>query len=432
MKNYIVKALILAVIVSAPFCVSAQISKIVFVTEEQHISPNEISGPITIQSQDSGGNPFQTPETLDLEFISNSSSGEFLGSTGNSATKTMNKNTSNRTFYYKDSSEGNFIITIKATGRESGKTWQASQEIAVGSSATIPTTTSTDIASSQTTSSGVSSGSVSTSLVSTQNAVLEVSAGPDRLVAMGTPITFQATIKKNTIQNAGLDFAWSFGDANVGVGKMVTHTYKYPGDYVAVLRATAGDIYSISRVKVRVIEPTINLYEYSGYIELHNGTNQEINLFNWKLTSEGKGFVFQADTIILPNSKITVDRGMMRMKGEKDGIAKLFDANGNILSVATKTLSKNELKNIENELAVAWKEVDAVMTKAQALNLIKENGGMNVYTQVSSVAKSDILAPEVLGESIDFDNMNEEILYESPKKKSFVSNFFGFFVGLFR
>lgn len=431
MKNNFFKILILTLIVSLPFGVSAQISKIVFTTEEQHINPNELSGPITMQAQDSGGNPFQTPETIDLEFVSTSGTGEFLGSTGNPVTKTMSKNTSNRTFYYKDSTEGNFVLTVKATGRESGKTWEVSQNIFVGDSGS-PAILSANTTSTQSTSSGGSSSYVSTQLGSTQNMVLDISAGADRLVTVGTPITFQANIKKNTVQNAGLDFAWSFGDANVGVGKMVTHTYKYPGDYVAVLRATAGDIYSISRVKVRVIEPTINLYEYSDYIELHNGTNQEINLFNWKLTSEGKGFVFQADTIILPNSKITVDRGMMRMKGEKDGIAKLFDANGNILSVATKTLSKNELKNIENELAVAWKEVDAVMTKAQALNLIKENGGMNVYTQVSSVAKSDILAPEVLGESIDFDNMNEEILYESPKKKSFVSNFFGFFVGLFR
>ena len=129
MKNNIVKILALTILVGAPFWVSADISKIVFTTEEQHIKQNELSGPITIQVQDSSGNTFQTPETIDLEFISSSETGEFLGSTGNPATKTMSRNTSNRTSYYKDSNEGSFVLTIKAVGRESGKSWEASQNI---------------------------------------------------------------------------------------------------------------------------------------------------------------------------------------------------------------------------------------------------------------------------------------------------------------
>lgn len=127
--------LFLIIFLSEPSIALADISRIVFTTDPQTITPGTLSEAITIQTQDENGALFKTPETLDLIFESSSGSGEFLGGTGKSAQKYMSKNTGNRTFYYKDSSEGNFTITITATGRDSGSTWSASQEITVSASA---------------------------------------------------------------------------------------------------------------------------------------------------------------------------------------------------------------------------------------------------------------------------------------------------------
>ncbi len=121
-----------------PRIVFADVAKIVFTTDSQTIVPNPLSGAITIQTQDGGGKIFQTPETLDLTFKSSSPTGEFLSSSGKLSTKTMNKNTGNRSVYYKDSAEGVFEIVITATGRESKKIWTASQNLTVSSGNKTP------------------------------------------------------------------------------------------------------------------------------------------------------------------------------------------------------------------------------------------------------------------------------------------------------
>ncbi|MCR4279312.1 MAG: alpha/beta hydrolase [Candidatus Zambryskibacteria bacterium] len=119
----------------------AQVAQIVFTTNEQTIEPGEISEKITIQLQDAEGNSFQTTETVDLVFSSDSSTGEFLSpSTTTPVTTTMASGTANKNFRYRDSTAGNFTLTINATGRTSGNTWSATQTIAVLESVpTLPT-----------------------------------------------------------------------------------------------------------------------------------------------------------------------------------------------------------------------------------------------------------------------------------------------------
>ena len=103
-----------------------------FITEPQTINPGEFSGSLTIQSQDASGEKVNTAETIDLEFLSASPTGEFLNSSGNPVSAVMSKGTANRTFYYRDSASGVFTLNIKATGRESGQSWTATQNITVG------------------------------------------------------------------------------------------------------------------------------------------------------------------------------------------------------------------------------------------------------------------------------------------------------------
>ena len=79
----------------------AEISQIVFITRSQEIKPNEISEALTFQLQDITGSPFKTPETLDIQFISSSQTGQFLNNSGNPATTYMSKNTANKTFIIK-------------------------------------------------------------------------------------------------------------------------------------------------------------------------------------------------------------------------------------------------------------------------------------------------------------------------------------------
>ncbi|MCX6703284.1 MAG: hypothetical protein NTV02_01155 [Candidatus Zambryskibacteria bacterium] len=133
----------IALLCCVGFCASvfAEVSQFTFVTKEQVVAPQSISGPLTIQSQSSGGVGESVVETMDMFFQSSSATGKFLGSSGKTASKTMSKNTSNRTFYYTDPTLGKHTITVKVMGRTSKKSYTTTQSIFIGiPSATVQTT----------------------------------------------------------------------------------------------------------------------------------------------------------------------------------------------------------------------------------------------------------------------------------------------------
>jgi len=114
------------------------ISRIAFITEAQSIGQDVISGVITIQTQNSDGVEEKiTESTNKLTLTINSTTGVFSSSKTTWKSEniiTMSKNTSNRSFYYKDVTAGSFIITAKLTSGETGKSWTSTQDITIGSS----------------------------------------------------------------------------------------------------------------------------------------------------------------------------------------------------------------------------------------------------------------------------------------------------------
>jgi hypothetical protein len=114
----------------------AEVSKISFTTEPQHIGVGEISGPITVQVQDVSGAEQKADETIYLSF-SSTLNGEFSSNKDNWIPITEPKkvyistNSSNRTFYYKGLSQGEHNLFVAAVSK-SGKTWDLSQIIYIG------------------------------------------------------------------------------------------------------------------------------------------------------------------------------------------------------------------------------------------------------------------------------------------------------------
>jgi len=411
----------------------AQVSKIVFTTDSQSIKPNILSNPITIQTQDSGGNAHQTSETIDLEFISTSATGEFLGSTGNPATTYMSKNTANRTFYYKDSTEGNFTITVNAKGRDTGGEWNASQRIIISSGASQDnnSNSSGEILSASSDSSSLS-GSQSSSgnsmtNVSSSNSQLDIIAGNDRTTSPGSPIWFQATVKKNTI-SASPELSWSFGDGNIGAGFLVSHTYKYSGDYVVVLSAKAGDIFSVSRLKVKVAESSVSVSEGNEYLEISNDGNTEINLFNWKVENKGQGFIFQPNTIILPHSSIKLDKSLLKMKGLDNSLGTSLKNSLGKEVFAVVPVEEIDLSEVAKNLDNIKKEFSVVQEKAKNLGLVPQNNNLNTQLQSANIFSA------VLANVIEEDPATtsaENIIYETPKQENFISKLTNFIKRVF-
>ena len=109
-----------------------EVSSFSFITKPQTVLPSTLSKEIKIQSQNKNGVLESVSETFDLNFNSTSPTGLFLGSTGKPVSRTMAKGTGNRTFYYKDSSIGDFVITVIAIGRDSKESFKVSQNITIG------------------------------------------------------------------------------------------------------------------------------------------------------------------------------------------------------------------------------------------------------------------------------------------------------------
>lgn len=395
-----------------PLFSHAQVAKISFTTDSQTIQPNVLSGPITFQTQDVNGNSFPTPETIDLQFITTSPTGQFLGGTGNPVTKTMSTNSANRTFYYEDSTEGSYTLTVNATGRTSHNQWTVSQGIAVSSipaNSTSDSNSSSDNSASSTAVTPVTynSGTATTvvSSISTHYSYLplsdfqaqqnlSVSAGRDRLAAVGNPLQFQA---EANISDDTVNYNWSFGDGTTQAGKMVRHSYEYPGTYVVVLNASLPDAKAVSRTTVTVVDPQLNVTEANNrYINIKNDANKEINLYGWEIISEGKHFVFPLDTIIQAGQSVCFPAdvtGLSPIGATDVQILPVSEAPLTMSASPQQTSSSSDIA-LQQKRAAIYQELLTLKQEANTLaaNTVSEPIA-KISTEASSTNDAEVAAP---------------------------------------
>ncbi|MEI8337800.1 MAG: PKD domain-containing protein [bacterium] len=391
----------------ANFCnaSTANISGLVFTTNSQTIKPNEISKSITAQTQNSSGTSEQVDETNDSTFTSSSPTGQFLNSSGNPVTTTMSKNTSSRTFYYKDSTEGTYTLTVSIKGRDSGKTFSATQQITISSSSsggntdpgngtgtstatTTATTTATSASSTTTETNNNLSGSyvysyssgTPLSQFSEDDFDLKVFAGRDRVVFLNSPVKFNAQIK--TINSQGnLNYSWSFGDGSSSNSKSVEHYYAFPGTYNVVLNVTNGITDAVSSSKIEVVEPNISLTFSGGqgnsFAQINNNSNKEMNLAGYRIAYGTRSLIIPQDTIISANSNIKIP---LQISGEEK--VSLAYPNGSEIATAISETSKNA------EIAEIKSQIDVIENKIALINKTEN---------VASVASvPDLLATDIL------------------------------------
>ncbi len=373
-----------ALLILLPVVLHAQVAEVVFTTDPQTILPNELSSPITIQTRDSLGNLYQTPETIDLEFVSTSVTAEFLGSTGNPVTKTMNINTANRTFYYRDLSQGTFTINVKATGRNSGYSWNANQVITVSNSTSTPTPTdqtktiesgTSPNSSNQNTQNVTSSHYSATSLTTfNSKASLTVDAGRDRLGSVGSPLEFKAEANIETTRDS--NFKWNFGDGREGYGRVLSHTYEYPGEYVVILNATFSGGQAVARVNVKIVEPDILIVTATPEkIEVKNNSNYEVNLFGRVLVVGDNFFPFPKDTIVKAKQSIIFSQNLTNLRPngiyEVSVVVLSVNVNEANLALKIKEQKSKQISKIYNEVSNLQKQLSDLSSEQESIGQIK-------------------------------------------------------------
>ncbi len=350
---------------------SANISKLVFTTEDLKVNPGEISGAIVVQVQNSSGEAEQVSETNDVTFTSSSPTGKFLNATGGDVSKTMSKNTASRTFYYQDSTAGDHTLTVEIKGRETGTTFSASATIKVGEGGANTTDEEDsdeepgDEDESKNSSSGTHSSQTSLSTYKAKKKIL-ADAGRERKVLINTPVSFFAELSSGASLNKK-NYKWSFGDGSSDTGLKVSHSYMFPGEYNVVLNIDSEDgNVAIARTKVTVLDPKIS-FSYGtlngkSYVEVKNESSDEVNIGDWNIDG-GKYSLFVADdTIVKGKGSVKIPFAPV---SPKDSISFTYP-NGEIYDtkIANEDFLNNEKKaqilSLEKEIAQLREELEKI------------------------------------------------------------------------
>jgi len=116
----------------------AYVDRVIFVTSVQALYEGATSSPMTLQFQDQSGAKVKAGETMELDLTTTSTTGQFSSNVSSNvsiwrkdAVFLINGFFSSRTFYYKDNTPGNYLITARIRGKRSGLIWVAVQAITI-------------------------------------------------------------------------------------------------------------------------------------------------------------------------------------------------------------------------------------------------------------------------------------------------------------
>lgn len=145
-------------------------------------------------------------------------------------------------------------------------------------------------------------------------------AGKDKKVVAGATILFEGEafgIKKEPLINAR--FLWNFGDGGSSEGKSATHTYMHPGEYILVLNVSSGERSYSDRALIEVIESPIFIKSIvagtDGYIEVINGSKEELDISWWQFSDGFRSFAIPKGTIILGEKSLKFSNSITGMDG---------------------------------------------------------------------------------------------------------------------
>jgi hypothetical protein len=183
-----------------------------------------------------------------------------------------------------------------------------------------------------------------------------VEAGSSKTTVAGALITFDGIalgLKKEPLENAR--YTWSLGDGILKDGKKITHTYRYPGEYIAVLEVSSGYFSGSDRLKVSVIKPEIVISKIGDatdyFIEVTNNSKHELDLSGWILKSQNEQFFIPKNTIIIPQGKIIFSSLTTRLSFKQNDKPSLLYPSGATAATFGDSAVAEVIKEEVNELS---------------------------------------------------------------------------------
>jgi len=152
-------------------------------------------------------------------------------------------------------------------------------------------------------------------------------AGTDRNVIVGADSLFEGEslgLQKKPLE--GARYIWNFGNGETKEGQNVLHYYQYPGEYIVMLNVSSGQYSASDRIVVNAYSAELVLSKVENdFVEIHNKSNQELNLSWWQLESQGERFMIPKDTIVLANKKLFSSKNITGLDTSvKEGVSLLY------------------------------------------------------------------------------------------------------------
>ena len=322
--------------VALPMRAHAQVSSVAFTSDPQAISANTISAALTVQARTAAGDATPISQTACLALSSSSATGRFSSSasTWNAITVlTMSKNTTNKNFYYQDSSEGSHTITVRLAFKpesesracsawplsEWGTTLDASQVMTIGvqaqsntqntsSAAQASTTTQTQSQTTQTTPQTVTPPV--SSYVPPPLQTLFADAGADRVEIVGADTVFRGrayTRAQTLVEN--VRYVWNFGDGTTAEGESVQHHYNFPGRYAVTLTVAQDRNSGADRLIVTAEPARLGFVVHDdGSVEIVNNAGRDLDLSHWIVAKGYQRFMLPDESYLLAGASLRISQ----------------------------------------------------------------------------------------------------------------------------
>ena len=153
---------------------------------------------------------------------------------------------------------------------------------------------------------------------------------------------------------------WNFGDGSAeevlltGGTSSLLHTYEYEGEYLVTLQYflnqydTVPKAYDEVWVKVRPLSVVISKVGETGnfFIELHNESEYDIEISDWRLLSFNKIFILPENTILKTGRKIVLPSSVTGFDFDDKNSLKLYGFEGELVFDFGETLPKPKEKII--------------------------------------------------------------------------------------
>jgi PKD repeat protein len=222
---------------------------------------------------------------------------------------------------------------------------------------------------------------------------LRVSAGRDRLGIPSEPILFEAYLfdRSGNRLSGALETRWSFGDGTESQGEKVWHTYYSPGTYTVLLTAILGNNEAVSRARVTIVSPNLEVKREEGGVEIANKGTNEVNLGGWKLFSDNTFFTLAKDTILPVAEILPIPDILTKFSSGGDNFSLQSPSNTFFFK------SENNNPNVHLELSTS--------TKIQELQILLDEKKKELALYASQTAKRGNFSTTTLTRTISKENV---------------------------